>query len=210
MHDGYIFTLGIAGSAGGPTAHCLDVMLAALPPVKRAAYLGDVLTSPGLPSLDDPLTAPILADVADAEVLLIVTPFLGGRLPPRLAALMRTTPPADRRRFAALVTLGAGDAAPLRMWINTANARICAELALSATGHTHPPYRRPGGASLRPGGASLRPGGASLRPGGASLRPGGASLPPPPADPANPTDQLAACARAAYAAARAVHPSALQ
>jgi hypothetical protein len=198
MHDGYIFTLGIAGSAGGPTAHCLDVMLAALPPVKRAAYLGDVLTSPGLPSLDDPLTAPILADVADAEVLLIVTPFLGGRLPPRLAALMRTTPPADRRRFAALVTLGAGDAAPLRMWLNTANARICAELPLSAMGHAHPPYRRPGGASLR------RPGGASLR------RPGGASLPPPPDDPANPTDQLAACARAAYAAARAVHPSALQ
>jgi hypothetical protein len=188
MHDGYIFTLGIAGSAGGPTAHCLDVMLAALPPVKRAAYLGDVLTSPGLPSLDDPLTAPILADVADAEVLLIVTSFLGGRLPPRLAALVRTTPPADRRRFAALVTLGAGDAAPLRTWLNTANAQICAELALSAMGHAHPPYRHPGG----------------------YRRPAGASLEPPPTDPANPTDQLAACARAAYAAARAVHPSALQ
>lgn len=166
MHDGYIFTLGIAGAAGGPVAHCLDVMLAALPPVKRAAYLGDVLTSEGLPSLNDPLIMPILGDVADAEVLLIVTPFLAGRLPPRLAALTRTTPADDRPRFAALVTLGAGDAAPLRTWLHTACAEICAELTLSATGQPHGP------------------------------------LPV--------ADQLAACARAAYGAARELHPTALQ
>lgn len=162
MHDGYIFTLGIAGAAGGPAADCLDAMLAALPPVKRAAYLGDVLTSTSLPSLDDPLIAPILNDIADAEVLLIVTPFIGGRLPPRIAALTRTTPSAARRRFAALVTLGAGDAEPLRRWLAAANAELCAELALAAMGEAPEQHH------------------------------------------------MAACARAAYAAARILHPSALQ
>lgn len=173
MHDGYIFTLGIAGAAGGPTADCLDAMLAALPPVKRAAYLGDVLMSEGLPSLSDPLILPILGDVADAEVLLIVTPFIAGRLPPRIAAVTRTMPPADRRRFAALITLGEGDATSLRAWLAATNAELCAELALSADGAT-------------------------------------AQTAATDASGNSPADRLAACARAAYAAARALHPSALQ
>jgi hypothetical protein len=189
MHDGYIFTLGIAGSAGGPVAACLDIMLAALPPVKRAAYLGDVLTSVELPSLDDPFLTLILGDVADAEVLLIVTPFLVGRLPPRLTALAHTTPSADRQRFAALVTLGDGDATPLRAWLHAANAEICAELALPANGHAPGPPHWAAPTDFPHASA--------------------VSDAPPYGRP-DAVAPLAACARAAYAAARALHPSALQ
>lgn len=121
MHDGYLFTLGICGSAGGPAAAALDLMLSALPPVKRAAYLGEVLVAEGAPSLDDPLLPLILADIADAEVLLIVTPLPGGRLPPRLAALLGQTlpPPARGDRFAALVGLGTEGRGltALRQWL---------------------------------------------------------------------------------------------
>ncbi len=192
MHDGYIFTLGIAGSAGGPTAAGLDLMLAALPPVKRAAYLGDVFTSTGLPSLDDPLTTPILADIADAEVLLIVTPFIAGRLPARIIALTRTTPANNRSRFAALVTLGDGDASPLRTWLHAAGAQITAELALSATGQPH---------GAAPTDAPAAPTDALHAP--------DASDAPPYGRP-NLLAPLATCARTAYAAARELHPLALQ
>jgi hypothetical protein len=135
MHDGYLFTLGVCGSASdsGPAPACLDGMLAALPPVKRAAYLGEILLSEGAPSLDDPLTAPLLADIADAELLLIVTPLPGGALPARLLGLARAleaAPPAGER-LAAIVTVGEGaDTAlrPLRLALARAGATIVGEL----------------------------------------------------------------------------------
>ncbi|PDW01944.1 hypothetical protein [Candidatus Viridilinea mediisalina] len=89
MHDGYLYTLGICGSAAGsgPAPECLSMMLAALPPVKRAAFLGEVLLNQAGPSLADPLRDPLYHELADAEVLLLVTPLLGGALPARLSAL---------------------------------------------------------------------------------------------------------------------------
>ncbi|WP_129629856.1 hypothetical protein [Candidatus Oscillochloris fontis] len=111
MHDGYIFTLGICGSASDSSIApaCLDTMLAAIPPVKRAALLGEVLLSAGVPDLADPLSAPIWADLADAEAFFLVTPLVVGGLPARLAALLRhvvAAPPPLRPRHAALVLLG--------------------------------------------------------------------------------------------------------
>lgn len=140
MHDGYIFTLGVCGSASdsGPAPACLDAMLAALPPVKRAAYLGEVLVSEGQPSFADPLTAPLLADVADAEVLLVATPLPGGALPARLRALaaaMEARPDQGRRRFAALVVFADGSTEglwPLRHALEAAGAEIVGELYASA------------------------------------------------------------------------------
>lgn len=136
MHDGYIFSLGICGSASlsGPAPACLDLMLAALPPVKRAAYLGEVLISEGDPSFADPLRDPVLADIGDAEVLLLATPLPGGALPPRLAALahaLAAAAPAGKRRFAALVAFTDGSTEPLwplRHALEAAGCDILAEL----------------------------------------------------------------------------------
>lgn len=136
MHDGYLFILGICGSTSdsGPAPRCLDVMLAALPPVKRAAYLGEVLISEGAPSLADPLLQPVLEDIADAEVLLVATPLPGGALPARLAALahsLAAAPPPARRRFAALVAFTDGSTAalwPLRHALEAAGCEILVEL----------------------------------------------------------------------------------
>lgn len=132
MHDGYIFTLGICGSAGGPAQACLDAMLAALPPVKRAAYLGEVLRSDGAPSLADPLTLPLLGEIADAELLLVVAPLPGGVLPPRLRALAQAllAAPLAGPRFAALVAFAndAGALASLRNALASAGATLVGEL----------------------------------------------------------------------------------
>ena len=136
MHDGYIFTLGICGSASenGPAPGCLDLMLAALAPVKRAAYLGEILLSEGVPSFADPLLAPIATDIADAEVLLFATPLPGGTLPTRLLALARIrerVPPPPRRRFAVLVAFTDGSTAalwPLRYALEAAAIEILGEL----------------------------------------------------------------------------------
>jgi hypothetical protein len=136
MHDGYIFTLGICGgaSASGPAPACLDLMLAALAPVKRAAYLGEVLVSEGAPSFDDPLLGPVTADIADAEVLLLSVPLPGGTLPARVAALARAleaAPPPQRRRFVALVAFTDGTTAalwPLRHALEEAGCELLSEL----------------------------------------------------------------------------------
>lgn len=136
MHDSYIFTLGVCGgaTANGPAPACLDLMLSALPPVKRAAYLGEVLLSEGTPSFDDPLLGPVLADIADAEVLLLSVPLPGGALPPRVAALARAleaAPPPPRRRFAALVAFADGATTalwPLRHALETLDCQLLAEL----------------------------------------------------------------------------------
>jgi hypothetical protein len=109
MHDGYIFTLGICAGTYGLAPACLNLMLAALPPVKRAALLGEVLISASAPSLDDPLVEPIRADIADAELLLVVTPLVGGALPTRLRALahrVKFAPPPPRPRFMVIVVVG--------------------------------------------------------------------------------------------------------
>lgn len=136
MHDGYIFTIGVCGSASdsGPAPACLDAMLAALPPVKRAAFLGEVLLSDGEPDLRDPLTAPLLGEIADAEVILVATPLPGGALPTRLRALadaVEAAPTPPRRRFAALVVFADGPLAPLwplRHALEAAGAEIVGEL----------------------------------------------------------------------------------
>jgi hypothetical protein len=139
MHDGYLFTLGVCGSAsGGPAQHCLDAMLAALPPVKRAAYLGEVLVSESAPSLRDPLVAPLLAEIADAELLLAATPLPGGLLPPRLRALAEAiiaAPPAGPR-FAVLISfadnLVARTLDPLRAAFAACGATLIGELQFPA------------------------------------------------------------------------------
>ncbi len=71
MHDGYLFTLGICGSADedDPAPEVLSALLGQLPPVKRAAFLGPL--PPGQP---DALLADIVADMRDAELIVIVTP----------------------------------------------------------------------------------------------------------------------------------------
>lgn len=137
MHDGYLFTLGICGSASdsGPAPAILDAMLAALPPVKRAAYLGEVLISEGQPSFDDPLTAAIAADIADAELLLVVVPLLGGALPGRIHTLaqLKPAPPVQGGRFAVLVSLGASGPETLRSlheMLARAGAQLAGELLL--------------------------------------------------------------------------------
>lgn len=142
MHDGYLFTLGICGSASdsGPAPACLDLMLAALPPVKRAAFLGEVLLSTELPSFDDPMIEPIRADIADVELLLIVAPLVGGGLPARLQILARAVeqaPPPARPRFAALLALGTESSStltPLQRMCQSANIEIVEELWIAVEG----------------------------------------------------------------------------
>jgi hypothetical protein len=90
MHDGYLFTIGICGSTSGVGPAFLDRMLAALAPVKRAAYLGEVTISTADPDLRDPYLDAILADIADAEIMLLVTPMPEGVLPRRLQDLLQS------------------------------------------------------------------------------------------------------------------------
>lgn len=119
MHDGYIFTLGICGSttAEHPALLLLDVMLKALPPVKRAAHLGEVLQLEKNHQLRDPLLDPLREDLRDAEVVLVVTPLHGATLPFRLAALLNyvhdlITVGMLRGKVAALVGIGTADMVP--------------------------------------------------------------------------------------------------
>ncbi|MCS6887381.1 MAG: NAD(P)H-dependent oxidoreductase [Chloroflexus sp.] len=104
MHDGYLFTLGICGSAAedDPAPEVLSALLGALPPVKRAAFLGELPA--GQPDL---LLAEVVADMRDAELIVIVTPATVPQLPARLTNLLRAACAADLAgRYAALVTVG--------------------------------------------------------------------------------------------------------
>ena len=92
MHDGYLFTLGVCGTASAASVApaLLDAMMGALPPVKRVALLGDVraLSDDGeLPP--DEMLDEVAGDLADAEALLVVTPILHRGLPPRLMDALR-------------------------------------------------------------------------------------------------------------------------
>lgn len=108
MHDGYLFTLGICGTAAATTSapDLLNAMLGALPPVKRAALLGEVLHLDSNNNLYDPLLDAIVSDLRDAEVVLLISPLYYragyGRsvtaLPARLTALFE--------RCASLATTG--------------------------------------------------------------------------------------------------------
>jgi hypothetical protein len=122
MHDGYLFTLGICGTAAAssPALAVLNGMLEALPHVKRAALLGEVLRLEGGGALHDPLLAQVAADMRDAEILLLVTPVYRSastgdmRLPARLAELLQAAAPlaqAERwpGKHAALVAVVSDD-----------------------------------------------------------------------------------------------------
>ncbi len=113
MHDGYLFTLGICGSAGAghPALQLLDAMLAALPPVKRALYLGEVQPAGADGSWHEPLRDPLRADLADAEILLLVTPTLAGKLPTRLYTLFNQLPAANPTWPLEIVAIAIGPAA---------------------------------------------------------------------------------------------------
>jgi hypothetical protein len=122
MHDGYIFTLAICGTANAstPAIAAVNTMLAALPPVKRAALLGEVLPLDSSDSPHDTLIDEVMTDMQDAEVLLLVSPLyrVAARedvaLPARLAALLEraTQPPLLERlrgRWAVLVGIDTAD-----------------------------------------------------------------------------------------------------
>lgn len=109
MHDGYLFTLGISGTPLGnrPAARLLLQMMAALPPVKRVAALGD----------GGSLHEPVLADLRDAELLLLATP---APLPPRVHALLEFLAPAVEAgllqgKVAALAAVGQEHEVPLAL-----------------------------------------------------------------------------------------------
>jgi hypothetical protein len=91
MHDGYLFSLGICGTASDASRApaLLNAMLAAIPPVKRAALLGDVRRMDDPANIDgDGLLDEVAADFADAELLLLATPAVAGDVSPRMAALL--------------------------------------------------------------------------------------------------------------------------
>lgn len=111
MHDGYLFTLGICGSADedDPAPEVLSALLGQLPPVKRAAFLG-----PSPSGQPDALLTDIVADMRDAELIVIVTPATVPQLPARLNDLLRAAYAADLSgRYAALVAIGPHAAAVL-------------------------------------------------------------------------------------------------
>ncbi|NJM09266.1 hypothetical protein HC891_28240, partial [Candidatus Gracilibacteria bacterium] len=119
MHDGYLFTLGVCGSASAasPATAILDAMLAALPPVKRAAYLGEIVPLDALGTQHDELVQNAVADMADAEILLLVTPTYRGSPAQRFSSLLsamshRYGANGLPHSIAVLVTIGEEASAP--------------------------------------------------------------------------------------------------
>lgn len=95
MHDGYLFTLGVccSTSANNPALMLLDTLLGALPPVKRAAFLSDVGAPDHQAGFDDQVLPAIVADLCDAELLIVVTPVSSDALPDRLTAVLHQAAP---------------------------------------------------------------------------------------------------------------------
>lgn len=138
MHDGYLFTLGICGSAeeDDPAPVILNQLLAALPPVKRAAFLGR------LPSdQPDQLLADVVADMRDAELIIIVAPATTPQLPNRLDNLLRATYAAGiSGRYALLVTIGRHAPAVLQqLQAVTATCGLMITAAHALADHDPPP-----------------------------------------------------------------------
>ena len=102
MHDGYLFILGLCGTASGtslaPTL--LSAMLKTVPPVKRAALLGEVTLLDDWRSTDDHLLLAAIDDMADAELLLLVTPARTHGLPLRFQQLLRQSSQTLGKRLA--------------------------------------------------------------------------------------------------------------
>lgn len=129
MHDGYIFTLGVCGTASASSVApaLLGMMMTVLPPVKRAAYLGDVLRLNGSKDLPHPtrdtLLDEVLADMHDAELLLLVSPIhiqastgvitLPARMQHLLERARQLPPAALHGKWAILVSLARPDMAHL-------------------------------------------------------------------------------------------------
>lgn len=106
MHDGYLFTLALCGTATDrtPALAIVNTLLRALPPVKRAALLGEVVPldqgGQSAAPMHDWLLGQVIDDMRDAELLLIVSPlYLSSappthiRLPTRLATLLQQAAP---------------------------------------------------------------------------------------------------------------------
>lgn len=118
MHDGYLFTLGICGTASSASIApgLLTAMMRLIRPVKRVAHLGDICPLQADGSLaNDSFLEEVVDDIPDAEALLIVTPVLHRGLPPRLQALLtcaseRLAASAFAEMIAGLVCVG-GDPA---------------------------------------------------------------------------------------------------
>ncbi|WP_298816597.1 hypothetical protein [Chloroflexus sp.] len=128
MHDGYLFTLGICGSADedDPAPELLSALLGALPPVKRAAFLG-VLPF----EQPDPLLTDIIADMTDAELIVIVAPATTPQLPTRLNTLLcAATAARINGRYAFIAAIGQHAGAILRQ-IHTA-ATACGLIVAGA------------------------------------------------------------------------------
>lgn len=89
MHDGYLFTIGV-GEVGDATAPILLAAMAALPPVKRVALLGDVRPYDGRVQRGDMLDG-VLDDLRDAELAVLAVPAPPWGLSGRLTALLDRT-----------------------------------------------------------------------------------------------------------------------
>jgi hypothetical protein len=108
VHDGYLFTLGVSGTPQGdrPATQLLLAMMAALPPVKR------------------------VADLRDAELLLLATPAVADGVPHRVAQLLdalATNGTALRGKVAGLIAVGE---APYTRIALDALQRFCRQVGL--------------------------------------------------------------------------------
>jgi hypothetical protein len=126
MHDGYVYTLAICGSAtaSSPAPAVLNAMLDAIPPVKRAALLGEVVPLTRNGKLDESLIDSVIADMHDAEILFFITPIYHTNrhdvrlmLPERLQTLLQRATPlaasgALQDRLAVLVVVDSAPAVP--------------------------------------------------------------------------------------------------
>ncbi len=139
MHDGYMFTLGLA--AGGDAAvQVLNAALAAVPPVKRAIVAGAVvaLKAPH-DALHETLLPVVTADLRDSELVVLVSGVtLVGTAPnarrvqhdARLLGLLRQVPPppADRLRQAVLLAVVSGTGEDMRALNTPARARTAVDV----------------------------------------------------------------------------------
>jgi hypothetical protein len=161
MHDGYLFTLGICGATSDASRApgLLNEMLAAIPPVKRAALLSDVRRLDDPSNIDgDGLLDEASTDFADAELLLLVTPAVAGDVAPRMAALLAMAAhevlPNLPKHAVLLATDEEGDEsaalalARLEAWCAQCGVTVEAQIALPLTADTEEALAMAGAAAL--------------------------------------------------------------